>query len=401
MSKHVDSFLSHCICYLASLGDEDFIIKDHWVLGKREDVILNEIEMLKLMQGVPGIPKLVDYWLIMTSEGEVDVTQSYRKRECQSTKGTSRTHVHLVLKLCARPLHIFQMLKEFVRALRDIVIIQRTAVEEHRILHCNCSLNNAMILDDLDLSKGFLIDWEFAVHIAADNKYPIGGMGTVPFMSRMLLSQVSLLQQQVVADVEQKKLMKANKSKSKSKNAPALKTPKTSSDSLVLPISHVVQGYSDDLESLFFIFTWVCIKFCSPNGMVHQEHMPNSLLNRWTSLDLASCAAFKITFFANPLDEQHLINEFHPYFKPLIPLTKDWCAALKDNMVNPVTFDAILHILNFHLEELSNDEELQSTVTMLKKTATALNGLKCAASLSLPMPKWRKSDNSLETSEQV
>jgi hypothetical protein len=223
-------------------------------------------------------------------------------------------------------------------------------------------------------------------------------------MSRMLLSQVSLLQQKVVADAEQKKLMKANKSKSKSKskNAPALKTPKTSSDSLALPVSHVVQGYSDDLESLFFIFAWVCIKFCGPNGTVRQERMPNSLLDRWTSLDLASCAAFKITFFANPLDEQRLINEFHPYFKPLIPLAKDWCAALKDNMVNPVTFDAILHILNSHLEELSDDEELQSTVTMLKKTATALtSSLKRVASLSLPMPKRRKSDDLPETSEQV
>ncbi|KAG1816745.1 uncharacterized protein BJ212DRAFT_1480604 [Suillus subaureus] len=349
--------------YIINLGDEDFIIKDHWILGKREDVILNEIEMLKLMQGVPGVPELVDYWLVMTSEGEVDVTRSYHKRECWSTKGTSRTHVCLVLKPCARPLHMFQTLKEFVRALRDIVII--------------C--------------------------IAVDNKYSISGTGTVPFMSHMLLSQVSLLQQQVVADAEQKKLMKANKLKLKlkSKNAPALKTPKTSSDSLALPISHVVQGYSDDLESLFFIFTWVCIKFCSPNGMVRQERMPNSLLDRWTSLDLALCAVFKITFFANPLDEQHLINKFHPYFKPLIPLAKDWCAALKDNMVNPVTFDAILHILNSHLEELSNDEELQSTVTMLKKTATALNGLKHVASLSLPILKWRKSDDSLETSKQV
>ncbi|KAG1819011.1 uncharacterized protein BJ212DRAFT_1479139 [Suillus subaureus] len=62
------------ICYLASLGDEDFIIKDHWVLGKWDNVILNEIEMMKLMQGVPGVPELVDYWLVMTSDGKVDIT---------------------------------------------------------------------------------------------------------------------------------------------------------------------------------------------------------------------------------------------------------------------------------------------------------------------------------------
>lgn len=181
------------ICYLVSLDDEDYIVKDHWVLGKHDDIILNEIEMLRLMHGVPGIPELVDYSLVTTSEGEIDNTQNYRKQEHRSTRGTRCTHVHLVLKPCARPLHMFQTLKELVRVLRDIVIskclvelyesvelmslplVQKSAVEERKILHHDCSLNNAMILDDFDISKGFLIDWEFAVHITADNKYPIGG----------------------------------------------------------------------------------------------------------------------------------------------------------------------------------------------------------------------------------
>ncbi|KAG2119863.1 uncharacterized protein F5147DRAFT_767327 [Suillus discolor] len=171
------------ICYLVSLDREDYIVKDHWVLSNHNDVILNEIEILQLMHSVPGIPELVDYSLIMTSEGEVDNTQCYCKWEHQSTQGTSYTHVCLVLKLCACPLHMFHMLKELVRVLRDIVIIQKSVVEERKILYCNCSLNNTIILDDFDISKGFLIDWEFAVCITTDNKYLIGGTGTVPFMS--------------------------------------------------------------------------------------------------------------------------------------------------------------------------------------------------------------------------
>ncbi|KAG1801288.1 uncharacterized protein BJ212DRAFT_1305039 [Suillus subaureus] len=358
------------ICYLASWNEEDYIVKDHWVLGKQDDIILNKIEILKLMHGVPGVLELVDYWLITTSEGEVNNTQSYHKRECQSMQGTSCTHVRLILKLCACPLHIFQMLKELARVLRDIVIIQKMVVEECKILHRDCNLNNAMILGNLDISKGFLIDWEFAVHITADNKYTIGGTGTVPIMSCRLLSQVSLLQQQAKAEAENKKLSKTHKSKLKKTPAP-----KTSLDSLALPVSHVTQ--------------------------VHQEHMSNSLLNHWTSLDLASCAAFKIAFFMNPLDEEHLLNKFHLYFKPLISLAKDWCAVLKDNMVHPVTFDTILHILNTHLNQLPDDEELQSTMAMLKKSATVLNStsnLKCAASISLqPVGqgtlKWKKLDD--------
>src|SRR6267154_3993992 len=228
--------------------------------------------------------------------------------------------------------------------------------------------------------------------------------GTVPFMSCRLLNQVSLMQQQAKAEAENKQLTKAHKSgsSSKLKKTPTPKTPKTSLDSLALPVSHVVQGYSDDLESLFFVFTWVCIKFSGPNGAVCQERIFNSLLDRWTSLDLASCAAFKTTFFANPLEEECLINEFHPYFKPLIPLAKDWCAVLKDNMVHPVTFDTILCILNSHLNELPNDEELQSTVTMLKNSATIFNAsnlnLKHVASpLPARLPKQKKSDEISES----
>ncbi|KAG2144335.1 hypothetical protein DEU56DRAFT_910689 [Suillus clintonianus] len=233
---------------------------------------------------------------------------------------------------------MFRTLKEFVRALRDIIKIQQTVVEECQILHRDCSLNNAMILDDLCGSEGFLIDWEFTVRITADNKYPIGGTGTVPFMSRGLLNQVAILQQQ------------AN---SQSQSAKKPITPKSSSDSSALPISFVVQGYADDLESLFL---------CSL-GFASSSAVPTACL------DLASCAAFKITFFANPADEKCLTDEFHPYFKDLIPLATQWHRALVDNMIHPVTFSTILGILNSHLDKLSNDEELASTMSMLRGDA--------------------------------
>ncbi|KAG2095259.1 uncharacterized protein F5147DRAFT_778702 [Suillus discolor] len=57
------------ICYLVTLDDEDYIIKDHWVVGKDDQVVLNKINMLELMDGVPGVPKLVDYWIVEQSDG--------------------------------------------------------------------------------------------------------------------------------------------------------------------------------------------------------------------------------------------------------------------------------------------------------------------------------------------
>ncbi|KAG1886286.1 hypothetical protein F4604DRAFT_1675922 [Suillus subluteus] len=351
------------VCYLVTLDNEDYIIKDHWVLGSDDQVVLNKIKMLELMDGVPGVPKLVDHWVVERSDGKSDITRKYQQKERRSTRGTSRTHVRLVLKPCGHPLHMFRTLKEFVRALRDIIKIQQAAVEERQILHWDCSLNNAMILDDLGGSEGFLIDWEFAVHIAADHKYPIGGTGTVPFMSRRLLNQVIALQEEANLESQKKKENRGCKS---------VKNPKSSSDSLALPISYVVQGHADDLESLFFVFAWVCIKFSGPHGMVCQERLPNSLLHRWTSLDLASCAAFKISFFVDPTNEKRLIDEFHLYFKDLIPLATEWRRALVDNMIHPVSFNTILDILNSHLNKLPDEEEFVSTVNMLRNDAAVL-----------------------------
>ncbi|KAG2104745.1 uncharacterized protein F5147DRAFT_530173, partial [Suillus discolor] len=88
---------------------------------------------------------------------------------------TSHMHVHLVLKPHAQPLHAFRTRVELVSALRDIIKIQQTAVEDRGILHRDCCLNNAMIEDNGNGTRGLLIDWEFTVHIYADQKYVIGG----------------------------------------------------------------------------------------------------------------------------------------------------------------------------------------------------------------------------------
>ena len=144
------------------------------------------------------------------------------------------------------------------------------------------------------------------------------------------------------------------------------------------------QDYSDDLESLFFVFSWVCTKFSGPNGKIRQKRINTSLLDRWASLDLKVCAAFKHLLFTNQTEKDNLIGGFDPYFAPLAPLAEDWYQALKDNEDHPITFDVLLNMLDFHLARLPDDEELQSTVTMLKKSAATFNSLKRVASLSFP-----------------
>jgi hypothetical protein len=116
------------VCYLVQLDEEEYIIKDYWVKGG-EGNVSNEIKMLQSMSGFPGVPKLVDYWLVERTDGKIDTTQDYHyahlsgtRNSHWSTDNSHRTHVYLVMKPRARPLHAFRTLRKFVKAIRDIVI---------------------------------------------------------------------------------------------------------------------------------------------------------------------------------------------------------------------------------------------------------------------------------------
>ncbi|KAG2335797.1 hypothetical protein BDR05DRAFT_953816 [Suillus weaverae] len=101
------------ICYLAQRDGEKFIIKDYWVKGNK-NVVLNEVEMLKALKDIPGVPQCVKHCLVEVELGKVDDTQIYSQKIYNSTQ------------------------------------VQKCAVEEHQVLHRDCSLNNSMIEDTED-----------------------------------------------------------------------------------------------------------------------------------------------------------------------------------------------------------------------------------------------------------
>ncbi|KAG1796319.1 uncharacterized protein HD556DRAFT_1441626 [Suillus plorans] len=296
------------VCYLVSLDKEEYIIKDHWVQGGEEKV-LNEINMLKAMSGVPGVPKLVDYWKVERSDDVVDQTWHYRHTENPSIRGTHCTHVHLIMKPCACPLHAFQMLKEFVRVIRDIVIVQCMAVD-HDILHCDCSLYNAMIMEGLNNSRRLLIDWEFAVFITSNDKY-----------SMVAQAQSLLCCARFLPNWHNCRLRQHNK---KHGNPP----PK------LWCCHHLasLKALGMTLNPFFYVFAYFCIKYSGPNCKEPQESIADSLPDSWSNINLDVCKLRKVYFFAVSLEEACLANQFHPYFAKLIPLAKEWRAILKDNM---------------------------------------------------------------------
>ncbi|KAG2131763.1 hypothetical protein DEU56DRAFT_757462 [Suillus clintonianus] len=314
------------VCYLARKDDEEYIIKDHWVLGNADDEdILNEVAMLKNMQGVRGVPELVEFSKVKLSTGEVNNTKIYQYQELPS-----------------------------LVAIRDIVAIQQ---EAHRwgILHRNCSLHNAMIEDANGNSLGMLINWEFTVTITPENTYAIGGTGTIPFMSQRLLQQV-------------KKILISHTAK------------KGASSSSPLEIEFVKQDYSDDLESLFYVFTYICIEYSGPLGVEHYLNPSKAWLPHvGSNRNIGGCFENKVAFYTVGKGEAALQAQFDGYFKDLIPLALEWMNLLRLNfpvqigavdgqvLHRPIEFDALLKILDKHITELLKGEPELAPERLLRK----------------------------------
>ncbi|KAG2339631.1 hypothetical protein BDR05DRAFT_1003140 [Suillus weaverae] len=324
------------MCYLARRDGEEYIIKDHWVKNSRNgevdaqermDIVMNEVDMLEAMKGVPGVPKLVEFWLIEVMPNQPDDTQLYRQKIHNSTMGMYRTHVHLVLKPKACRLQEFRSRKELVRTLHDIALILWCAYEEHCILHRDCSLNNVMIEDIEGGSRGVLIDWEFAMRIMKDNMYPTGGTGTIPFMLVHALTEMGQIQ---------------------------------------YTQRRVEHTFLDDLESLFYIFAWVCIMFKGPASAARRlddtVRRPDGKVTPWlphewngSPLDAHACAYKKFFFVQHPMGKARLREQFTSYFQDLIPLAEEWYELVKQGQTSTY-FNDIIALLNKYLDTLANDE---------------------------------------------
>ncbi|KAG1879922.1 hypothetical protein F4604DRAFT_1923142 [Suillus subluteus] len=292
------------VCYLVKFVDQEFIVKDHWVLGQELEDVLNEVEMLKRMQGIAGVPWLVDYWVVERGDQTQDQTSHLRFTDFQSMSKSYRTH------------------RELVTALRDIVSIIHAA-SKCNVVHRDCSLHNTMIEDLKGAIRGCLIDWEFAIHAPStppsDNERILtrGGTGMIPFMSCKLLSQL------VDADMANWSVTTSNHSHKRASGT----TPKT------LPT--IEQGYADDLESVLWVFLWVLLNYSGPLGM---EWGKKGLMTEgWINLDTTTCIGAKYVLFRS--GKATFLSQIHPYFKDLMALADTWLEIMQHNDKEPYQAD--------------------------------------------------------------
>ncbi|KAG2056814.1 hypothetical protein BDR06DRAFT_969822 [Suillus hirtellus] len=239
------------VCYLVRKDEEEYIVKDRWVLGSKSEV-LNEICMMEKMDGIHGVPRLVEYWLVEMEPSMVDETVKYHQ------------------------------------------------------------------------------------------KYGVGGMGTVPFMSWSLLFQLHLH----TLDPSNEHLGTCT-SGSKSYPPPM--------------VTHV---YQDDLKSMFYVFIWVCIKFRGPLGMKHVlptilpqyslQHI-KWIMQEWSVSMYQKYGDSKTQFFHQSEHyTKELSQQFDPYFESLLPLALEWYDLVK----NPdwLLFDNIIDLLGRHIAALPKED---------------------------------------------
>ena len=131
------------VCYLVCHGRELYVIKDHWVQNdiKQYQSPLQEVNRMKLIQGIDGVPTLIDFWVVEVLPSVPDVTQHYRQEKWWQNMKSTRTHVRLIMKPCAHPLTMFRTKKEFVSCVRDI--LKSTSVTcDADIKHTFTSINS-------------------------------------------------------------------------------------------------------------------------------------------------------------------------------------------------------------------------------------------------------------------
>lgn len=128
----------------------------------------------------------------------------------------------------------------------------------------------------------------------------------------------------------------------------------------------IKHDFTDDLESLFYIFVWICVTFCGPLGKERQHTLQEGRLPYdWSSDSPHQCYANKFMYMTL---KSKITSQFDPYFKDLSRLATEWAALLEHNHLpqspspsgdvtryEPATFEGVIELLEKHLADLADE----------------------------------------------
>ncbi|TDL16846.1 hypothetical protein BD410DRAFT_844106 [Rickenella mellea] len=290
-------------------GNKNYVIKDTW-----HDISLprTEAQILAKLVDIEGVPRVVETARVTVPviECRVDDTTDRRRRDMgrvgltqsrmQFKKLENRIHLRMVMQPLASSIWKFSTKRELISALIDILTIHENVYEHGGVLHRGISINNLMLYKPAafgslaatsepaaredGIRRGMLTDFTPAVVMTdaeSNTEHEVRsklGTDTVAFMSWDVL----------------------------------IDYPK---------IKHLPQH---DLESLYYVFIWICVSCGGPNGKPRNadDFIQHDVFEQWMNgtSPFSNIAANKHTYFTDGDQfERKILASFSPYFKDLKP----------------------------------------------------------------------------------
>jgi hypothetical protein len=268
--------------------------------------------------------------------GEPDTTNLHSIQEpepdslagCGSETYGNRIHCCLVVSPAGRPLHAYRSTRELLEALCDAVRGHKSLLEDGKILHRDISETNIIITDATSKGepKGRLIDLDLAKELDSVPSGASHRTGTMQFMA-----------------------------------------------------IEVLQGkghtYRHDLESFFYVFIWMCIRYGHEDLDDDEEPMMKkrrvrpimtSRLRRWYSGTYTEIGQNKL----GDMDKngfEGIIAEFAPRFENLKKLARELRNVLfpiRDGAIftgtfrdNDMMYDGMIKAFNSTIRSLGDEEQ--------------------------------------------
>lgn len=141
----------------------------------------------------------------------------------------------------------------------------------------------------------------------------------------------------------------------------------------------IMHGCQDDLESVFYVFIWICIGYRGPLGVKcvlgpRKQSEGDWLLRLWSTNSFKENGNEKTSFFFH-LHAHKFREQFHPYFHDLLPLAEEWYELIRSKgPSHTVTFKEVIDLLTKHLNILPKNEP-PPKLLFTRKVIDALPGV--------------------------